>query len=454
MKKQTNPLFIIASIVFGLLFFTKCTKNKLEIIDPVEDPSVFSRSLLIGGKNIAGEPEYAEEISDLFITSYSTSALITGDNYLFLPFEYSGGGTASKLFFQVEGANNYWEIPFEINEDNNHVLSIGVPKNVLEGNATLNYGLIDSQNRLGPNRSMAVQIEKPVEFCKDRTTFPRVEGSDGLTVKTYEMGDEAGWVTIEFDTYSIPDRVDIRYNNKWIKSTGQLIASGGTPPIKDCSIATGADGFFGQYSTFTFFYDPAIGKKVDVYVSGCLNDGTAWWFEVTGCPSSRKILGIHSNATPDDAPYFGHTWITLSDSSFHTSYALWPDDSPKIVNAGLNNGNQGSDVRTDFPLDISSGVYSRFYPVDDDQIFKIENFVSRNKAWERNKYNCSTFAQELIQSVIGEEVNSLEAFLNTSSGNSPRRITKSIVELENVSSTVQYLPKGLAQNKTSCSFCK
>lgn len=286
---MTNISKLLILSLIGTFLFFSCEKNdyKLENIDPDTQPSELSRALLIENAiNHDGAAPAAMGVADLSITNAQSTALVTSDNYLFLPFIYNPNEEILGVYLQIEGADNYWEIPFtpqEIGERAAEVLSIGIPANVIDGQFFIDYELFGESGSTGNFRTMATTVELPQDYCGDGVAFPRVEGEDGVFNQSYSFGDEAGFVTIEFNTFTVPDRLDLRYDNQWIRSTGQLL-QGNAPPIKECRDVVPGDGFLGQRNSFKFYYDPGVSKKVDVYVSGCLDGGTAWEFEVTQCP--------------------------------------------------------------------------------------------------------------------------------------------------------------------------
>jgi hypothetical protein len=462
--------------LFIILFFSQCSKEdiKLDKIDPDEHPSELSRALLIkNGINHRGSIPTVELSYDLTITNSQTSALITPDNFLFVPFIYESTPDANGVYLQIEGADNYWEIPIRAENIGNkiaEVLSIGVPENVIDGSFYLNYTIFGKTGKTGNIKSLRTTVELPEDYCSDGSSFPQVEGSDGIAVKSYIFGDEPGFISIEFDTYSVPDRVDIRYGNEWIRSTGQLLSNADpVPPIKECSDVTADDGFLGQQGVFNIFYDPKkfgdarTGKKIDVYVSGCLDGGTAWLFRVKECPKDKPVLGIHSNAGPSSVPLeavviggelvdiesfesLGHAWISLTQAGNTTYYGLWPDGHPS---AG-DNGSTVSDIRMN--LESGAGTYSRYYPLDESQMEQLHGLLMQNIMWKYT-YTCAGFASQVYNIVTGENVNaseSLGAFWTTFT---PRKLSAEINRLESQNPTSNFRPDGLATDDSSCSFC-
>lgn len=126
-----------------------------------------------------------------------------------------------------------------------------------------------------PMHDVCVNVSAP------KTCGSTVSGNEGLTFTTLTLGDTAGTVTVDYDTYSIPDRIDVYYDNKWVAGTGS--DPGPIPPQKNCSDVVAGDGFLGTTGVLSIAYDPAISKEVTVVVSGCLGSSTAWDYTVN-CP--------------------------------------------------------------------------------------------------------------------------------------------------------------------------
>lgn len=430
-----NTIFIIKIIAFNFLLFISCKDQPLEFIDPTEDINAFSRSLLINGSNIVGNPDFSKNSTDLRITSYQNRASISGDNFLFIPFSFSNNIQFNQFYFYLEDADNYWTIKVDslnINK-NNYVLKIGIPENVGEGEVTILYGLMDEEGITSEPTALQTIITLPEIYC-DKDGAPKlVEGNDGITVKTYNLGSSPGWITFEYNTLVEPDRIDVRYNKQWIRSTGTMLnETQDTPPTGDCEDVTIDEGFIGTngYKQFTFFYKPSISDKLDIYVSGCLNGTTIWRYKLY-CPTDKSVLGLFSSAAPDDPnPCAGHSWVLFYNSSTKKthSYGLWPDNNHKINEAGLNNGS-GSDVRIDFLGDSYISDYSRFYPLSNFQVNDLNSFVSKYKKYSIPNYVCTSYAQELIYEVTGEFVESGD-FYEGLNIETPRAMSNTILNLE------------------------
>jgi hypothetical protein len=277
-------LLIVSSGVFG------CRKNDAPradaYIDPATQPSELSRAFKVeNGQNYRGNAPVATTTSNLLISKYQPTALITSDNYLFIPLIGQTSETVNGIYFQVAGADNYWVVNTPLATDRSQVISMEVPANVLNGKFEILYGLKGVNGGIGKPVNLKVEVISRIEYCSNSQAPQLIQGNDGLVSYSFTFGDQVGWVTIDYDTYTVPDRIDVRYNKEWIASTGNLLATN-KPPTKLCSSVTAGDGFVGRSGSFKIYYDGSVSKKLDVYVSGCLDGGTQWEFKIRGCPTN------------------------------------------------------------------------------------------------------------------------------------------------------------------------
>lgn len=89
-------------------------------------------------------------------------------------------------------------------------------------------------------------------------------GGGRYTEKMHEMGANPGSVTITYDMYSAPDRMDVYYQNQLLGSTGGLVSGKGS---------------------LSFKYNPIGGVTQIKVVMTSDSDGTAWEYTVN-CPVS------------------------------------------------------------------------------------------------------------------------------------------------------------------------
>lgn len=253
-----------------------------DIVDP-SDPNAIARALIITGNVTNGNPPppTTSDPNQPLVFANQTSARVSAGNTLFLPFSYSSTGTGAGYagcYVQVPGASTFWDIPATGNTpaDGQIVIPVGIPSNVADGEFCLVYCIYNNDGSVSNLLQTCVTVAPP-QSC------PGFEsGSDGLTIFTYDLGEDAGVVTINYETYTIPDRIDVFFGGQWIDGTGSPLGSGQFPPPMDCN-GTIVDGYVGANGSFTFNYDPNVDSSVDVYVSGCIGGGTAWDISVS-CP--------------------------------------------------------------------------------------------------------------------------------------------------------------------------
>ena len=278
-----------------LFVITSCQKEEVTdsrlpidnlTINPNEEPSRLSKALKINGRNISGtynqnlEEKFTRglEIDTLRILSGLQSASISNDNYLFIPIQVNPNANVCGAYIYINGADNFWKIESKP-VDNILLININIPNTIANGYFSVEYRVYDNVGNISPEMRCDVTVEESINSCRDDQS-----GSDGLTIRSYYLGQNKGQVRIGYTTYTIKDRIDIRYGGEWYWSTGDLLDNNNPlPPIKDCQDVLPGDGFVGESGSITIDYDPADNKRLDIYVSGCLNDGTAWDYSIC-CP--------------------------------------------------------------------------------------------------------------------------------------------------------------------------
>jgi hypothetical protein len=92
--------------------------------------------------------------------------------------------------------------------------------------------------------------------CDEKTK----SGNEGITQNTHDLGENAGVVTITYEMYSVPDKLEVFYEGKMVASTGKFISNSGL---------------------LTFNYTPNNDTFCSVVVTGPA--GTDWIYSM-GCP--------------------------------------------------------------------------------------------------------------------------------------------------------------------------
>ncbi len=281
-----KKLIVITSILaLGTLFFSAqygCKKSSSSKVDSVttSDYNKLQAVLIIpGGSLKAGTVPATSATNAPVLTANQTTAAINPNHQLMLPFNFSSIAGVSKVIVHVVSATNGYIEVSGLNSSSNTgtiVLPISIPGYVKYGNFTIIYIIIDNSGNVSNVLTTEITINAPVT-CSTAT----VNGAEGLTFTTIDMtGKASGTMSLNYDTYSVPDRVDVYQNGVWLTGTGSNPNST-IPPQCDCS--SPLPGFIGATGTLTFPYDANKSKDITVVVSGCLGGGTAWTWTMN-CP--------------------------------------------------------------------------------------------------------------------------------------------------------------------------
>ena len=148
------------------------------------------------------------------------------------------------------------------------------------------------------------------------------------------------------------------------------------------------------------------------------------------------ILGIHSNV-PSSADFTdGHAWLSVSRDGVITSYGLWPDDHPRIIDMGLSDKKK-SDIRIGME-DGQASQGARHYRLTVKQFRTLEEKLRENVSWNYTN-TCASWAAETMYAVTGWDVDADD----TLGFETPRQLTKSIAKLEKDRPTSTRNPKGV-----------
>ena len=294
---------IILFMFWGFLFFA-CEPIDPRLpyeknIDPATDPSGFSRALRIEGSNESGDMPINPS-NTFSINQAQKEATVTKGATLYVPFTFTSQTPIVGVFLQVVGADNFWKIPTKNVQtaSGTYIFSINIPKNILNGSASITYAAFDANGKTTNKIEMNTEVTSTQTVCVAGEPF-RASGSRGLYQKTLLLGNKAGVVTISYDMYTLPDRLDIRYNGQWVASTGRL-----GPPTKSRACFDGQEGYVPGTGTLKVQYDPAISKEIEIYMTGC--EGNTQWDLFVSCPdnacSCDKISNIKEITTTVQFP--------------------------------------------------------------------------------------------------------------------------------------------------------
>ena len=199
-----------------------------------------------------------------------------------LPILYAGSSGVSKVYIQVQGADgSYYSVSPTIatSDDGYYYITISMPAGLTNGKFTFRYNVQDKLSSVSNIASTVVEITDEVASCSNSNKT----GTSGLTFATLSLGNTRGSVTIAYETYGLPDRIDIYQGERWIAGTGDDPGSP-VPPMCECSKPK--VGFVSTSTTkqLRFDYEPSKGRNITVVMSGCLGSGTAWEWTLIEAP--------------------------------------------------------------------------------------------------------------------------------------------------------------------------
>lgn len=273
---------ILFTLISSLVFACEPIDSRLPYeknIDPATNPSGFSRALKIEGSNESGNMPLNPN-NALTINQAQKEATVSKGSTLYIPFTFTSQSPIVGVFLQVVGADNFWKIPAKNTQTaaGTYIFSINIPKNILDGSASITYAAYDGNGKTTNRVEMNTEITPTQTVCVAGEPF-RVSGSRGLYQKTLSLGNKAGVVTIYYNMYVLPDRLDIRYNGQWVASTGRI-----GPPTKSQACFDGQEGYVGGTGKLEVQYDPAKNKEIEIYMTGC--EGNTQWELSVNCPDN------------------------------------------------------------------------------------------------------------------------------------------------------------------------
>ena len=436
--KNNYQNFQWALLLLFFLGFSACQKETTDLeygIAPEDQKDLLCKSLRLNGENIDGDMPFGTGIGSPIVVNHPHAVEVSAGVLLFIPYEVSDTNDVCKVYLQVEEANNYWETRLTLDPSSRKpYFQILIPKFVQAGNFDFVFSISDCDGNVS-SLYRTRTIVSPLADCN-----LKIRGEFGITVRAFDLGDIAGRAGFTYEMFTIPDRLDIRYNGEWVASTGDLFDE--SVFIPNCQGT--ANGFVSGMDDLTFNYDPKISRFVEVYISGC-NTGTEWEVEPI-CPDDFAIVGVHTSVTGSsswqNAFDHGHAWITITEDET-TMYGLWPDYNSSIEDAGLDNG-PGTDVRIDF--EKGTGKHSRFMYITPNQLLEVKNFITKHWEYDLWTRNCATFAQK-VWKVASRDLEILDAdeLWDGSPVESPRVLGNSIIAIEAVDPTGALRPDDVPQ---------
>jgi hypothetical protein len=210
------------------------------------------------------------------ITSSQPSVSFNPGVQFQLPIGYTSSTNWKYVYISVQGSTNgYIKVTNSSSTSTTSgtiVIPITLPELVKYGTFTVTYCIVDANGLISNWVTSQIVLRVPLT-CADA----HMSGSEGLTAMSVNLGTKAGTVNVNYDTYTVPDRIDVYQGTRWLAGTG---ADTGllVPPLCQCS--SPLPGFVGKTGVLTFTYNPSNGQYITIYVSGCLGNSTAWTFSM------------------------------------------------------------------------------------------------------------------------------------------------------------------------------
>ncbi len=207
------------------------------------------------------------------ISNYPQTVQVSAGVLLFFNYYTNNNNNLCYIYVQVEGSKGYWKAPVEIDGVSGQPYArVLIPNFIKKGNFRLVFSVEDCDGNISDLNYMNTLVTEPLQ-CGDAFS-----GSVGVTVLSAYLGGNAGIASVNYEMYSIPDKLDIRYNNQWVASTNSAIL--GSNEVPNCE--NYPTGYVSGSGTLQFNYNPAVSSYVEVYVTGC-DVSTAWDVKIN-CP--------------------------------------------------------------------------------------------------------------------------------------------------------------------------
>lgn len=261
-------------------------------VDPENSSQLSSVLIIPGSTRLQGTlPPTSNNSNQPNITRSEESIAYSPGSQVLLPIDYqaANGSNIVEVVFTIIGANEYFSIPTSSAGSNGTiVLPLNMPDNMSDGEFCVEVKLIDGNGLVSSEKRICVSITQPLA-CD----LKKISGGEGITSTQHSMNGDVGTVKVDYETFTVKDKIDVFQNGVWIAGTGVFTDRASIRTALNCAQATEAQGYVGQNSEFLFGYDPILGGDVEVVVSGCENNGTAWNYTAS-CPGDYGFCAVDS----------------------------------------------------------------------------------------------------------------------------------------------------------------
>ncbi|MDR1343689.1 MAG: hypothetical protein LBK18_10625 [Prevotellaceae bacterium] len=296
MKKKLHfyrsvAAFTVVALMLATALVVSCTDeggDTLVLPPPVVDinnPNDVQKSIGVSNGSITNGALPDASPGNINLSTSIGSTTVNSGGKLVLPILYGGASGVDQVYIQVQGADgSYYAVSPTVaaSDDGYYYISISMPAGLTNGKFTFRYNVKDKSGSVSNVTSTVVEITDEVASCSNS----HKEGSSGLTFATLSLGNTRGAVTIAYETYGIPDRIDVYQGERWVTGTGSDPGSP-VPPMCNCNAPKPGFVSTSRVQQLQFDYEPSKGRNIIVVVSGCLGSGTAWEWQLVEAPECR-----------------------------------------------------------------------------------------------------------------------------------------------------------------------
>jgi hypothetical protein len=270
---KTSFTYTTSIFFLLLLLLTSCGKELEDLnygADAETSENVANNHLRVGESSILIPGDMpGDENGGIQLNQFPSVVQVSAGITLFYTFNSNRNEDLCQLYLQIEGSDSYWKSPIQRIQGTPYV-AVFIPNNVQNGEFNILFSVEDCNGNISRINSVNTQVAEPLACGQS------FEGSYGITALNAYIQTQ-GIVTINYEFYSIPDRMDVRYNDAWVASTGSLLQPNQIP---SCTVFQ--NGVVSGSGSLSFDVNPNVSNFFQVYVSGCDVD-TAWIVDII-CP--------------------------------------------------------------------------------------------------------------------------------------------------------------------------
>lgn len=316
---KTLKLFILV-LVSTALFNCSSDSDKSPEDNPPTDADGIASILVIPNSSIVNSkdlPTSSDEAKAPVVSHIDTNVSYSSGSQMYLPCDVASPGNKNiaGVYIQVKGASTYFDVTINSSSPNALIsIPIDLPSVLGSGTFTLLLKFYDEDGNISLEITVNITITAP-----DNCGTTKVSGGEGLTSNIFKLPNQAGQIKITYDTYTVPDKIDIYQNGSWCGGTGFATSRNTLRKALNCDVATEASGYVGEQGEFVFNYNPALGQEIEVVVSGCEDGGTLWEYTFS-CPQEPSVG--QSNFTIDGNSYTNNLTTACATISSNNNYVL------------------------------------------------------------------------------------------------------------------------------------